>query len=221
MRKAELISKHTVDPSIEICGCQWEIYWFIKKVQKSMDSSLFVPLLYWCLNFCCVSKIYNCSWKIYRLTLSTCVCVCVCVIFPDHGLVTTSALICDQPSNSLSSQMEADRNLISQRYGAGLCVSQGRPSCNLGTQTIIYFNPLVPRVQNIKSRQFRFRLTLTGLICKGNGRFWHSLSWALGTNGLKRSEIAACNFCFLKIVNYTKVPFRHKLVKKINAYELS
>ena len=32
-------------------------------------------------------------------------------------------------------------------------------------------NPLVPRVKNIKIRQFNFKLTFTGLIFKGNSRF--------------------------------------------------
>ena len=30
-------------------------------------------------------------------------------------------------------------------------------------------------------------------ICKGNSIFWHSQLWALGTNGLKRSVLAAWN----------------------------
>ena len=46
---------------------------------------------------------------------------------------------------------------------------------------IVSIKPLVPRVQEIKIPQ----LTFTGLICKGNRRFWHSLLWALGPNGLK------------------------------------
>ena len=29
--------------------------------------------------------------------------------------------------------------------------------------------------------------------------------WALGTNGLNRAELAACNICFLKTINYIKV----------------
>ena len=30
------------------------------------------------------------------------------------------------------------------------------------------FNPLVPRVKKVKIRQFNFKLTFTGLICKRN-----------------------------------------------------
>ena len=57
----------------------------------------------------------------------------------------------------------------------------------------------------LKIRQFNFNLTFTGLICKGNSRFWHSLLWALGTNGLKMSVLADCSTCFLKTINYKEV----------------
>ena len=52
--------------------------------------------------------------------------------------------------------------------------------------------------KNHKKTQTSFKLTFTGLINKANGRFWHSLLWALGTNGLKSSVLAFYNICFIK-----------------------
>ena len=37
------------------------------------------------------------------------------------------------------------------------------------------------------------------IICKENGRFWHSLLWALGINGLKRTVFSAFSFFSLKL----------------------
>ena len=45
-------------------------------------------------------------------------------------------------------------------------------------------NPLVPNGAEIKNQPMYLWLTFTMLIWAGNGRFWHSLLWALGTNGL-------------------------------------
>ena len=62
-----------------------------------------------------------------------------------------------------------------------------------------FFSPLArPRVQKIKNQETRFSRLLLGLICKWKGGFWHPLLWALGTIGLKRSVLAACNISFLK-----------------------
>ena len=66
-------------------------------------------------------------------------------------------------------------------------------------------NPSVPKAENLKIRQFNFKLTFAVSICKGNGRFWHSLLWALWTKGLKRSVLAVCNICFLKAINLIEV----------------
>ena len=46
-------------------------------------------------------------------------------------------------------------------------------------------------------------------MCKGNSRFWHSLLWALGTNGLKMSVLAACSIFFLKTIIYIEVQKCH------------
>ena len=57
----------------------------------------------------------------------------------------------------------------------------------------------------MKIRQFNFKLTFTGLICKGYCRFWHSLLWALWTYGLKRSVLPTWGICFLKSINYIQM----------------
>ena len=61
----------------------------------------------------------------------------------------------------------------------------------------------MPRVQ--KKLPVKLWLTFSGLICKGNSRFWHSLLWTLGTNGLKTSVLAPCNIRFLKTINWIEV----------------
>ena len=71
--------------------------------------------------------------------------------------------------------------------------------------TLIALNPFVPRVQTIKIHQFSFNWRLLALFVKENGRFWYWLSWALGTDGLKSSVLAACNIFFLKTINYIEV----------------
>ena len=39
----------------------------------------------------------------------------------------------------------------------------------------LMLNPLVPRAEKIKIRQYNFELSFNGLICKGNGLFQCSL----------------------------------------------
>ena len=48
-------------------------------------------------------------------------------------------------------------------------------------------------------------MTFSGLICKENSGFWHSLLWGLEIDGLKRSVLYVCNNCFLKTINYVVV----------------
>ena len=62
-----------------------------------------------------------------------------------------------------------------------------------------HFNPLVPRVQKWKIRQFNFKFTSNGLICKGNGLSQCSLYCALGIYGLTRSVLDFYNNWTLEI----------------------
>ena len=66
-------------------------------------------------------------------------------------------------------------------------------------------NPLVPRMEKNKNSPISFN-GLASLICKENGRFWHTLLWALGTYGLKGSALAACNICFLNVPTFYRPP---------------
>ena len=64
---------------------------------------------------------------------------------------------------------------------------------------------LVSRLQRIKICQLALTDFYTGLTRKENSIFWHSLFWALGTNGLERSVLAPWNICFLKTINFIEV----------------
>ena len=73
------------------------------------------------------------------------------------------------------------------------------------------FNPISTEGAKDKNPQTSFNWLLLVWIRRGNCRFWRSLLWPLGTNGLKRSVLAPCTICFFKKLNrHAKLPFWHK-----------
>ena len=74
--------------------------------------------------------------------------------------------------------------------------------CHLG----LFFNPLVPEVQNVKSANLTLNLLLLVWFVKAIVDSDAHKLWALVTNGLEGSVLSACNIDFLQIINYIEVP---------------